>query len=87
MGVALGDPGEGGGVADDLEALGRERGVPEPTIGLDRSCWFNLLAQILRCSLVTGLVAARASLTPRLAGASASPSLPSHENRPGRGHG
>ena len=87
MGVALGDPGEGGGVADDLEAPGRERGVPEPTIRLDRSCLLDLLAQIPRRSLVTGLVPARASLAPRLAEASASPSLPSHVNRPGRGHG
>jgi len=46
------------------------------TIQLDRSCWLDLLAQILRRSLVTGLVLARASLTPRLAEASASQSLP-----------
>jgi len=50
---------------------------------LDRSCLLDLLAQILRRSLVTGLVPARASLTPRLAQASASQSLPSQLNRPG----
>jgi len=43
----------------------------------------DLLAQILRRSLVTGLVPARASLTPRLAKASASQSLPSQLNRLG----
>jgi hypothetical protein len=45
----------------------------------------ELLPQILRRSLVTGLVLARASLTPRLAEASASPSLPSRVNRHGQG--
>ncbi len=55
------------------------------TIQLDRSCLLDLLAQILRRSLVTGLVPARASLTPRLAQASASQSLPSQLNRPGSG--
>jgi len=53
------------------------------TIQLDRSCLLDLLPQILRPSLVTGLVPARASLTPRLAQASASQSLPSQLNRPG----
>ena len=43
----------------------------------------DLLAQILRRSLVMGLELARASLTPRLAQASASQSLPSQLNRPG----
>jgi hypothetical protein len=55
------------------------------TIQLDRSCLLDLLPQILRPSLVTGLVPARASLTPRLAQASASQSLPSQLNRPGLG--
>jgi hypothetical protein len=40
----------------------------------------DLLAQILRRSLVTGLELARASLTPRLAQASAWQSLPSQLN-------
>ena len=53
------------------------------TIQLDRSCWLDLLSQELRPSLVTGLVLARASLTPRLAKESAAPSLPSQLNRPG----
>jgi hypothetical protein len=43
----------------------------------------DLLPQLLRRSLVTGLAPARASLTPRLAEASASQSLPSQLNRPG----
>jgi len=55
------------------------------TIQLDRSCLLDLLAQILRRSLVTGLVLARASFTPRLAQASASQSLPSQLNRYGLG--
>jgi len=45
----------------------------------------DLLAQILRRSLVTGLVLARAELTPRLAEASASQSLPSQLDRAGFG--
>ena len=53
------------------------------TMQLDRSCLLDLLAQILRRSLVTGLELARASLTPRLAQASASQSLPSQLNRSG----
>ncbi|MFM8419801.1 MAG: hypothetical protein ACKOEQ_06720, partial [Verrucomicrobiota bacterium] len=52
-------------------------------IPLDRSCLLDLLPQFLRPSLVTGLAPARASLTPRLAEASASQSLPSQLNRPG----
>ena len=43
----------------------------------------DLLPQILRRSLVTGLELARASLTPRLAEASASQSLPSQRRRYG----
>jgi len=43
----------------------------------------DLLPQIVRRSLVTGLELARASLTPRLAAASASQSLPSQLNRSG----
>ena len=50
---------------------------------LDRSCLLDLLSQELRLSLVTGLEPARASLTRRLAQASASQSLPSQLNRPG----
>jgi hypothetical protein len=65
------------------------RPCPEPhlagPIQLDRSCWLDLLPQLLRPLLVTGLVPARASLTPRLAEASASQSLPSQLNRPGFG--
>ena len=53
------------------------------TIQLDRSCLLDLLAQIARRSLVTGVVLARASLTPRIAEASASQSLPSHLHRSG----
>ena len=53
------------------------------TIRLDRSCLLDLLAQIPRPSLVTGLEPARASLTPRLAEASASQSLPSQLHRSG----
>jgi hypothetical protein len=53
------------------------------SIQLDRSCLLDLLPQLLRPSLVTGLVSARASLTPRLAEASASQSLPSQLNRSG----
>ena len=48
----------------------------------DRSCWLDLLPQLLRWSLVTGLGPARVSLTPRFAEASASQSLPSEVNRP-----
>ncbi len=55
------------------------------TIQLGRSCLLDLLAQILRRSVVTGLALARASLTPRLAQASASQSLPSQLNRYGLG--
>jgi len=55
------------------------------TIQLDRSCLLDLLPHILRRSLVPGLVLARASLTPRLAEASASQSLPSQLNRYGSG--
>jgi hypothetical protein len=55
------------------------------TTQLGRSCLLDLLPQILRRSLVTGLELARASLTPRLAEASASQSLPSQLNRPGLG--
>ena len=50
------------------------------TMQLDRSCLLDLLSQELRPSLVTGLELARASLTPRLAQASASQSLPSQLN-------
>jgi hypothetical protein len=53
------------------------------TIQLDRSCWLRLLPQELRCSLVTGLPSARASLSPRLAKESATPSLSSQLNRSG----
>ena len=53
------------------------------TIQLDRSCLLDLLAQIFRPSLVTGLELARASLTPWLAQESAAQSLPSQLNRPG----
>jgi hypothetical protein len=53
------------------------------TIQLDRSCWLDLLPQILRPLLVTGLVLARASLTPRLAKEAAAQSLPSHLNGSG----
>ena len=71
-----------------LESLGMRHGRDRPagrlagTIQLGRSCWLDLLAQILRRSLVTGLVPARASLTPRIAQASASPSRPSPRDRP-----
>ena len=51
----------------------------------DRSCSLDLLPQIPRSSVVTGMVLARASLTPRLAEASASQSLPSQWHRPGPG--
>ena len=51
----------------------------------DRSCWLDLLPQLLRWSLVTGLGPARVSLTPRFAEASASQSLPSQVNRPASG--
>jgi len=44
----------------------------------------DLLSQELRPSLVTGLELARASLTPRLAEAAASQSLPSELNRSGQ---
>ena len=54
------------------------------TIQLDRSCWLRLLPQELRWSLVTGLPSARASLSPRLAKESATPSLSSQLNRSGR---
>ena len=50
---------------------------------LDRSCWLHLLPQKLRCSLVTGLQSARASLSPRLAKESATPSLSSQQHRAG----
>ena len=50
---------------------------------LARSCWLRLLPQELRCSLVTGLQSARASLSPRLAKESATPSLSSQLNRSG----
>ena len=53
------------------------------TIQLDRSCWLRLLPQELRCSLVTGLPSARASLSPRLAKEFATPSLSSQLNRSG----
>ena len=53
------------------------------TIQLDRSCWLRLLPQELRCSLVTGLQSARASLSPCLAKESATPSLSSQLNRSG----
>ena len=53
------------------------------TIQLGRSCWLDLLPQILRPSLDKGLVLARASLVPRLAEASAPPSLSSQRHRPG----
>ncbi len=53
------------------------------TIQLDRSCWLRLLPQELRCSLVTGLQSARASLSPRLAKESATPSFSSQLNRSG----
>ena len=53
------------------------------TTPLDRSCWLDLLPQILHRWLVTGLEPACASLTPRLAQASASPSLPSQLDRSG----
>ena len=53
------------------------------TISLDRSCWLRLLPQELRCSLVTDLQWARASLSPRLAKESARPSLSSQLNRSG----
>ncbi len=55
--------------------------LAKPTIQLDRSCWLRLLPQELRCSLVTGLQSARASLSPRLAKESATPSLSSQLNR------
>ena len=55
------------------------------TIPLDRSCWLRFLPQEHRCSLVTGLESARASLSPRLAKASATPSLSSQLNRSGSG--
>ena len=51
------------------------------TIPLDRSCLLDLLSQEPRPSLVTGLELARASLTPRIAEASAAQSLPSQLNR------
>jgi len=60
-------------------------GHPAPTqagtIQLDRSCLLDLLAQILLRLLVTVLVLARASLTPRLAKESAAQSLLSQLNR------
>ena len=56
------------------------------TIQLDRSCWLRFLPQELRCSLVTGLPSARASLSPRLAKESATPSLlPTESFLPARG--
>ena len=60
-----------------------EAGGLAGTIQLGRSCLLDLLQQILRRSLVTGLALARASLTPRLAKESAAQSLPSQLNRPG----
>jgi hypothetical protein len=50
---------------------------------LVRPCLLDLLSQELRPSLVTGLELARASLTPRLAKASAAQSIPSQLNRSG----
>ena len=69
-----------------IDATDTRRAVAEALAGpipLDRSCLLDLLPQLLRPSLVTGLAPARASLTPRLAEASASQSLPSQLNRPG----
>ena len=63
--------------------MGVEPNCYAGAIQSDRSCLLDLLAQILRRSLVAGLELARASLPPRLAQASASQSLPSQLNRPG----
>jgi hypothetical protein len=49
----------------------------------DRLCWLDLLPQELRRSLVTGLVRARASITPGLAEALAAPPRPSQPHRAG----
>ena len=73
-------------VAEGVEDQGERDGEGERdglagAIQLGRSCLLDLLLQILRRSLVTGLASARASLTPRLAEASASQSLPSQLNR------
>jgi len=53
------------------------------TIQLDRLRLLDLLSQIPRRSIVTGLVPARAPLPPRLIQASAPQCLSSQRNRPG----
>ena len=50
----------------------------------DQLCWLDLLPQELRRSLITGLVRARASITPGLAEALAAPSRPSQPHRFGQ---
>ena len=71
-------------IRDAIPFLPTESFRPARTIQLDRSCWLRLLPQELRCSLVTGLPSARASLSPRLAKEFATPSLSSQLNRSGR---
>ena len=70
-------------IRDAIPFLPTESFRPARTIQLDRLCWLRLLPQELRCSLVTGLPSARASLSPRLAKESATPSLSSQLNRSG----
>ena len=57
-------------VAPSLK-IGRPGAASAGTSHLDRSCWFDLPPQIPRPSLVMGVVMVRASLTPRIAGATA----------------
>ena len=70
-------------IRDAIPFLPTESFRPARTIQLDRLCWLRLHPQELRCSLVTGLPSARASLSPRLAKEFATPSLSSQLNRSG----
>ena len=70
-------------IRDATPFLPTESFRPAGTVRWDRSCWLRLLPQGLRCSLVTGLPSARASLSPRLAKESATPPLSSQLNRSG----